>query len=93
MKRLIEAAEIQARVIELGRRIAEDYRDRPLTVIGVLTGSVILVSDLIRSIEQPLRVGMIQASSYRGKATSPGRTFTRPVRRSRHPRAARAGRR
>lgn len=71
MKRLIEATEIQARVVELGRKIADDYRDRPLTVIGVLTGSVILVSDLIRSIDRPLRLGMIQASSYRGKATSP----------------------
>ncbi len=71
MKRLIEAAEIQAKVAQLGRQIADDYRGRPLTVIGVLTGSVILVSDLIRSIDLPLRVGMIQASSYRGKATVP----------------------
>lgn len=71
MKRLIEAADIQTKVAELGRSIAEDYRGRPLTVIGVLTGSVILVSDLVRSIELPLRVCMIQASSYRGKATSP----------------------
>jgi hypoxanthine phosphoribosyltransferase len=71
VRRLIEAAEIQARVTELGRQIADDYRGRPLTVIGVLTGSVILVSDLIRSIDLPLRVSMIQASSYRGKATVP----------------------
>jgi hypoxanthine phosphoribosyltransferase len=71
VKRLLDAAEIQARVAQLGRQISEDYRDRPLTVIGVLTGSVILVSDLIRSIDLPLRVGMIQASSYRGKVTRP----------------------
>jgi hypoxanthine phosphoribosyltransferase len=72
VKRLIEAAEIQAKVAELGRLIADDYRGRPLTVIGVLTGGVVLVSDLIRSIDLPLRVGMIHASSYRGKATAPG---------------------
>jgi hypoxanthine phosphoribosyltransferase len=72
VRRLIEAAEIQQKVAELGRRIAADYRDRPLTVVGVLTGGVVLVSDLIRCIELPLRVGMIRASSYRGRATSPG---------------------
>lgn len=72
MRRLLEAAEIQARVVQLGRQITDDYRGRPLTVIGVLTGSLILVSDLIRSIELPLRVGMIEASSYRGRVTAPG---------------------
>jgi len=72
VRRLIEAAEIQAKVAQLGGQIADDYRGRPLTVIGVLTGSVILVSDLIRCIDLPLRVSMIQASSYRGKATVPG---------------------
>jgi len=72
VRRLIEAAEIQAKVAQLGGQIADDYRGRPLTVIGVLTGSVILVSDLIRCIDLPLRVSMIQAWSYRGKATAPG---------------------
>lgn len=69
MKRLIEAEQIQAKVAELGRRITEDFRDQPLTVVGVLTGSMVLVSDLIRCIDLPLRVGMIHASSYRGKTT------------------------
>ncbi|HUG92401.1 MAG TPA: phosphoribosyltransferase family protein, partial [Planctomycetaceae bacterium] len=45
---------------------------RPLTVLGVLTGSIIFVSDVIRRINLPLRVGLIQASSYRGRATAPG---------------------
>jgi hypoxanthine phosphoribosyltransferase len=69
VKRLIEADQIQAKVAQLGRQITDDYRDRPLTIVGVLTGSMVLVSDLIRSIDLPLRVGMIQASSYRGKTT------------------------
>lgn len=72
MKRLIDSGVIQARLAELGRQIARDYQDRPLTVLGVLTGSMILVSDLVRSIDLPLRLGMIHASSYRGKATVPG---------------------
>jgi hypoxanthine phosphoribosyltransferase len=72
VRRLIDAEQIQAKVAQLGRQITEDYQGRPLTVVGVLTGSMVLVSDLIRSIGLPLRVAMIQASSYRGKATAPG---------------------
>jgi hypoxanthine phosphoribosyltransferase len=72
VKRLIEADQIQAKVAQLGRQITEDYRDKPLTVVGVLTGSLVLVSDLIRSIDLPLRVAMIRASSYSGKTTVPG---------------------
>lgn len=73
MKTLITEAEIQSAISELAKIIERDYRERPLTVLGVLTGSVILLADLIRCIDLPLRVGLLQASSYRGKATTPGR--------------------
>ena len=72
MKRLIDEPDIRAQVTALGRKLADEYRGRPLTVIGVLTGSIVLLSDLIRCIDLPLRVALIQASSYRGAATSPG---------------------
>ena len=55
-----------------GYLFAVDYRDRPLTVLGVLTGSIMLLADLIRQLDLPLRVGLIQASSYRGPTTKPG---------------------
>jgi hypoxanthine phosphoribosyltransferase len=69
---LIDETEIQQEVARLGARIAEQYRGRPLTILGVLTGSIVLLSDLIRQVNLPLRVGLIQASSYRGRSTSPG---------------------
>ena len=72
MKTLLDETQIRDGVIALGRRIAEDYRGKPLTVLGVLTGSIILLSDLIRRIDIPLRVALVQASSYRGKAVRPG---------------------
>ena len=72
MTPLIRESQIHQKVAELGRQIARDFRDRPLTILGVLTGSIVLLSDLIRQIDLPLRVGLIQASSYRGKASSPG---------------------
>ena len=49
--------------------ISADYGKRPLTIVGVLTGSVVLLADLIRQLQMPLRVGVVQASSYRGETT------------------------
>jgi hypoxanthine phosphoribosyltransferase len=69
---LLSADEIQKRVSELARQIAQDYRDRPVTIVGVLTGSLIFLADLVRRLDLPLRIGLIQASSYRGSATTPG---------------------
>ena len=71
MKHLIDEAEIRERVHRLGEQIVADYRDGPLTVLGVLTGSIIFLADLIRAVDLPIRLGLIQASSYRGRATRP----------------------
>lgn len=78
VKVLIDAADIDRQVRKLGQQLADDYRGRPLTVLGVLTGSIILISDLIRQIDLPLRVGLIQASSYRGRTTSAGELDINP---------------
>lgn len=71
MRILIDAESITREVRVLGERISEKYRDRPLTVLGVLTGSVMFLADLARSIAIPHRIGVIQASSYRGATTRP----------------------
>jgi hypoxanthine phosphoribosyltransferase len=69
---LISVEQIEAAVTDLGRRISREYAGRPLTILGVLTGSLMLVADLMRRIELPHQVGLLQASSYRGDATRPG---------------------
>ena len=71
MESLIGEQESRVAVASLGKQIATEFRDEPLTVLGVLTGSIVFLADLIRSIDLPLRVGLIQASSYRGATTSP----------------------
>jgi hypoxanthine phosphoribosyltransferase len=63
---LITEAQIQERVRQLGRQIEADYHGKPLTIVAVLTGSLILLADLIRQIHLPLRVALLQASSYKG---------------------------
>ena len=78
MEILIPAERIQARVTELARQIGVDYHDRPITIVGVLTGSLIFLADLVRHLDLPLRIGLIQASSYRGAATAPGELHIQP---------------
>jgi len=69
---LISEALIRDRVGELGRQIEADYQGRPLTIVAILTGSLILLADLIRQIQIPLRVAVLQASSYKGATTVAG---------------------
>jgi len=69
---LLSEAQIQERVRQLGRQIEADYLGRPLTIVAVLTGSLILLADLIRQIQLPLRVALHQASSYKGATTTAG---------------------
>jgi hypoxanthine phosphoribosyltransferase len=78
MEILLSAERIQVRVAELARQIASDYKDRPVTIVGVLTGSLMFLADLVRHLDLPLRIGLIQASSYRGAATSPGQLHIQP---------------
>jgi hypoxanthine phosphoribosyltransferase len=66
MKILLNEQQLNHGVETLAVRINEHYGDRPLTIVGVLTGSVVLMADLIRKLQMPLRVGVVQTSSYRG---------------------------
>ena len=66
MKTLLTEAELRAGVASLGEQIRERYNGRPLTLIAVMTGSLVFLADLIRVLDLPVRVGVIQASSYRG---------------------------
>jgi len=71
MKTLIPAEAIRQRVAELAAQIEAYYQGRPLVIVGVLTGCLVFLADLIRQINLPLRIHLIQASSYRGEATFP----------------------
>ena len=72
MEVLIPQERIRQRVEELAARIADDYRGGPVLFVGVLTGCLIFLADLVRRLDLPLRIHLVQASSYRGEATVPG---------------------
>jgi hypoxanthine phosphoribosyltransferase len=72
METLLSESVIAERVAALGQIFTEMYRGLPLTVLGVLNGSVVLVADLIRAIDIPHQIGFVKASSYRGQTTVAG---------------------
>ena len=72
MKTLLTAEEVQQGVVRMAEQVTAQYQNRPLTIVGVLTGSVVLLADLIRELDMPLRVGVVHASSYRGATTTRG---------------------
>ena len=64
--------EISARVRELGREIGDTYPEGELLVLGLLKGSFIFLSDLVREIRRPLQVDFIVAASYGDAMVSSG---------------------
>jgi hypoxanthine phosphoribosyltransferase len=61
---LFTAEQIQARVRELAAAIAGDYLGCTPVIVGVLKGSVFFLSDLVRSINMPVRVDFLGISSF-----------------------------
>ncbi|MEM9364918.1 MAG: hypoxanthine phosphoribosyltransferase [Planctomycetota bacterium] len=70
MRTLINESELAAGVERLAREIDTHYQNKPITVVAVMTGSLVLFADLIRRLSMPQRVGVIHASSYRGGTTA-----------------------
>lgn len=70
MKRLIDRERIDEGVAALAREVTAEFGDRPITVVGVLTGCLMLVADLVRRLEMPVEIGFVTASSYRGATES-----------------------
>lgn len=67
---LYSEEQIQARVAELGRQLAEDYADKQPIVVGVLRGVVFFMADLVRRMPIPLEMDFMAITSY-GRVTRP----------------------
>ncbi len=73
MKRIAFTAEqIAERVRALGEEVAAAYPDGDLLVLGLLKGSFIFVSDLVRQVLRPLQVDFLVVSSYGNETVSSG---------------------
>ncbi len=65
---LLTEEEILNRVKEIGKAISEDYNNKDLIVVGILKGSVIFASELIKNITIPCEIDFMAVSSY-GRST------------------------
>ncbi len=69
---LFDEPAIHRRLDDMAAQISNDYRERDLTVIAVLHGSLMFVADLLRRIPLPLKLDCLSVASYHGKAQSSG---------------------
>ncbi len=64
---------IKNRVLELGKKITEDYKGKDLVMIGVINGALYFLSDLTRAVELPLFVDTIGFANIPDTTTKTGR--------------------
>ena len=69
---LLTEAQIKRRVKSLAREIKQVYGDSEFTIISLINGAVMFTSDLMREIDNPVRLDCIRVSSYGVKTKSIG---------------------
>ena len=69
---LISKSELSERIKELGTQITKDFEGEEIIVIGVLKGSVLFLTDLIRKIDLPMDIDFMVVSSYANSTETSG---------------------
>ena len=69
---LLDAKTITDRVGELGAQISTDFADRDPVLVSVLKGSIIFLADLMRAMELPTSIDLMEVSSYGAGTESSG---------------------
>jgi hypoxanthine phosphoribosyltransferase len=69
---LVETADLERRVAELGAEISRDYEGRDLVLVGVLKGAVVFIADLMRHLEVSCEIDFMAVSSYGSQTDSSG---------------------
>ena len=72
IKVLISENELQNRIKELAKEIEKDYKNKKLTIICVLKGSVYFTTDLTKYISNEVELEFIRVSSYGSGTVSSG---------------------
>jgi len=76
---LFDEATIHRRLDEIAAQISDDYRNRELTVIAVLNGSLMFMADLLRRIPLPLKLDCLSVASYHGQTEPSGELIFKQV--------------
>lgn len=69
---LFSQEELEAIVKRLGSQISEDYKGKNLLLVSILKGSIVFMSDIMRSITLPCRIDFMAVSSYGSGINSSG---------------------
>ena len=71
-KVLFTREDIEARLDELAEEIEQHYGNRELTIVALLKGSLFFTVDLVRRLSLPVRVDVLEVSSYFDSTSSSG---------------------
>lgn len=69
---LLTEEQISKRVKEIGKAISDEYKDKDLLVVGILKGSVMFTSELIKNITIPCEMDFMAVSSYGSSSETSG---------------------
>ena len=69
---MITKEEIENRVHQLAKLLEKDFAGKEPVFIGLLKGSVLFMSDLVKQIDLPLTIDFLKVSSYHGGTESTG---------------------
>jgi hypoxanthine phosphoribosyltransferase len=76
---LFHETTILSRLDQLAAQISHEYRDRELTVIAVLNGSLMFMADLLRRIPLPLKLDCLSVASYHGRSETSGEVIFKQI--------------
>ena len=72
-KVIIPREEITNKVAEIATQLKKDYRGKNPLLIGILKGSFVFMSDLIRAMNIPVEIDFVRLSSYGAGKESSGK--------------------
>lgn len=72
IKVLIDENTISKKIEEISEKINNDYKNEPLIVIGILKGSFMFMSDLVKHLNMDTEIYFMKASSYGSGTESSG---------------------
>src|ERR1019366_5581663 len=69
---LVTESAIRQRVQELGRDLKRSYGDDEITVIAIMNGAILFTADLLRQVDNAVRLDCIRTTSYGSSTESHG---------------------
>lgn len=67
---LYSESTILSRLDEIGWQLSQDYKGKNLTVVAIMNGSIMFMSDLLKRIIIPLQIDCWSISSYHGSKST-----------------------